>query len=73
MATHYETLGIADDATHDEIVQAYFRRTSGSRTAGFLRGSRQSRSDREGIETAYSVLIDHVARREYDRSLKVGE
>ncbi len=69
VSTHYETLGVTQSATHEEIVKAYFRRTSGSRTAGFLWGSKQSRGERDAIEAAYIVLIDRAARAAYDRTL----
>ena len=73
VATHYEVLGVASTATNEEIARAYFRKTSGSRKAGFLRGSTQGRTERAGIEAAYAVLIDDGKRAAYDQSLKAGD
>jgi len=72
MATHYEVLGIDRSATHEEVAKAYFRRTSGSRKAGFIRGSSQGRAERHAIEEAYEVLIDRAKRTAYDRTLDPG-
>ena len=69
MATHYEVLGVSQDASNQDIAKAYFRRTSGSRSAGFLKGSKQSRGDRKMIEEAYAVLVDRSRRIAYDQSL----
>ena len=73
MSTHYETLGVAHTASHEEIAKAYFRKTSGSRTAGFLRGMKQSRAERQAIEAAYATLIDRAARVAYDGTLLADE
>ena len=73
MATHSETLGIDPTASHEEVVKAYFRATSGSRKAGFLIGSSQSKAERKAIEAAYQVLVDAGRRAAYDASLRTDQ
>jgi curved DNA-binding protein CbpA len=69
METHYELLGVESDANGETIAKAYLRKTSGSRQAGFFRGSSQSRAVREQLEEAFEVLTNPGRRAAYDRSL----
>ena len=73
MVSYYEFLGVSPDASNEEIAKAYFRKTSGSRTAGFIRGVKQGRTERAEIEAAYEVLINPAKRAAYDRSLEAGD
>lgn len=63
--THYETLGIAVNATPEEIKSAYRRL------------ARQHHPDHGGnqqlfkqVTDAYAILIDPAARRQYSEDLK---
>ncbi|MGI8775950.1 MAG: J domain-containing protein [Acidimicrobiales bacterium] len=73
MATHYQVLGIAAGATHDEIKRAYHRMarrhhpdTHAQASADVQDSARRTMVD---INAAWAVLGDAARRREYDADL----
>jgi curved DNA-binding protein CbpA len=68
---YYATLGLATEATEEEIRKAYRRlalQWHPDRNAGDSRAAERFK----GISEAYAVLIDSGKRREYDRARQVG-
>jgi len=73
MATHYQVLGIAAGATHDEIKRAYHRLarrhhpdTHAQASAAVQDAARRTMVD---INAAWAVLGDAARRRQYDAEL----
>ena len=71
MADYYTTLGVAAEATDDEIRRAYRRlalRWHPDRNAGDPASGERFKE----ISEAYAVLIDPIKRRDYDRLRRYG-
>jgi curved DNA-binding protein CbpA len=66
VATHYEMLGVAPDATDDEVRQAYLRRARELHPDRLVGGSTREMQD---VNEAWRVLGDRGRRRDYDREL----
>lgn len=62
---HYEVLGVAPDASEEEIREAY-RRLAFQYHPDRNRGSRDAASRMKGINEAYAILSDAAKRRDYD-------
>lgn len=67
----YAILGVAPDATHDDIRRA-FRRLARSSHPDASAGSRRDSTEFREILDAYRVLSDPSSRSEYDRSNPAG-
>lgn len=65
MSTHYETLGIADTATADEIKSAY-RKLAMQWHPDKNQGNTAAESKFKEINAAHEILSDNNKRREYD-------
>ncbi|XP_012146106.1 uncharacterized protein LOC105663203 [Megachile rotundata] len=67
--THYETLGISPNATHNEIKSAYYKLT-----LKYHPDKNKSESAKhmfQKISDAYGVLGNYKSRKQYDRSIAV--
>ena len=65
MATHYETLGVAQTATADEIKTAY-RKLAMQWHPDKNQGNAEATAKFKDISAAYEILGDESKRREYD-------
>lgn len=66
---HYEVLGVARNATAEEIKKAWRRKISAAHTDTNADGSTE---DAAAINVAYETLSDPEKRAKYDRSLNLG-
>ena len=74
MSTHYDVLGVAHDATAEEIKRAYYERArlyhpDSHASAAVAVRTAAERSMQE-LNIAWTVLSDRARRRRYDRSLQ---
>lgn len=72
MLTHYETLGVAQDATTDEINRAY-RKLALQYHPDKKPGDTEAKKMFETIGTAKDILTDDIKRIDYDRALKAEQ
>lgn len=68
MKTHYETLGVSRDATHDQIKLAY-RKLSKKHHPDVSGGNKESEKIFLEVTEAYKVLKDQASREAYDAQL----
>ena len=68
MKTHYETLGVSRDATHDQIKLAY-RKLSKKHHPDVSGGNKESEKIFLEVTEAYKVLKDQASREAYDARL----
>ena len=68
MKTHYETLGVSRDATHDQIKLAY-RKLSKKHHPDVSGGNKESEKIFLEVTEAYKVLKDQALREAYDARL----
>ncbi|MGE7913063.1 J domain-containing protein [Lysinibacillus xylanilyticus] len=68
MKTHYETLGVSRDATHDQIKLAY-RKLSKKHHPDVSGGNKESEKIFLEVTEAYKVLKDQASREVYDARL----
>jgi len=71
MKTHYETLGVASDASLDEIKSAY-RKLAVKYHPDKNKGDSEKENKFKEISNAYDVLKDPIKKRKYDEFLKYG-
>jgi len=69
MATHYETLGINETASADEIKAAY-RKLAMQWHPDRNSGNKDAEVKFKEISAAYEILSDEIKRREYDQTRK---
>lgn len=67
--THYETLGISPNATHNEIKSAYYKLTL--KYHPDKNKTESAKSMFQEISNAYSVLGNYKLRKQYDRRIAV--
>lgn len=67
--THYETLGIPPNATHNEIKSAYYKLTL--KYHPDRNKSESAKHMFQEISNAYSVLGNYQSRKQYDRGIAV--
>jgi molecular chaperone DnaJ len=67
MSTLYETLGVAKNASQDEIKKAY-RKLARKYHPDRNPGDDEAESKFKEVQTAYDVLSDEDKRKQYDRS-----
>ena len=68
---HYEALGVAEDASHEDIQRAY-RRLARRHHPDANPGDASAEERFKEISAAYDVLSDPVKRREYDQARRSG-
>lgn len=68
MKTHYETLGVSRNATHDQIKLAY-RKLSKKHHPDVSGGNKESEKIFLEVTEAYKVLKDQASREAYDARL----
>lgn len=69
MRTHYDTLGVSKEASHDQIKQAY-RALSKKYHPDINGGSKEAEKHFLEVQEAYTVLKNPASRESYDDQLK---